>query len=86
MVSNWTGSAWSLVTSNKFVYDGWNLVAELNGTNGLVRSYLWGTDLSGTTRGAGGVGGFRLRIMVGQCSVTPSTPAVGNSPKTFSSA
>jgi RHS repeat-associated protein len=44
-------------------------VAELNGTNGLVRSYLWGTDLSGSpllggagggSQGAGGVGGLLL--------------------------
>jgi len=61
VVSNWTGSAWSIGVSNKFVYDGWNLVAELNGTNGLVRSYLWGTDLSGTMDGAGGVGGSRFK-------------------------
>jgi hypothetical protein len=32
-VSTWTNSAWLMVASNKFVYDGWNLVAELNATN-----------------------------------------------------
>jgi RHS repeat-associated protein len=42
-----------------FVYDGWNLVAELNATNNaVIRSYLWGNDLSGTMQGAGGVGGL----------------------------
>ncbi len=46
----------SVVT--KYVYDGWNLVAELDVANGLVRSYLWGTDLSGSPQGAGGVGGL----------------------------
>jgi YD repeat-containing protein len=59
VVSNWTGSAWSMVASNKFVYDGWNLVAELNGTNGLVRSYLWGTDLSGSPLLGGAGGGLQ---------------------------
>ncbi len=55
----WTNSAWSVVLSNKFLYDGWNLVAELNGTNNaVIRSYLWGLDLSDTQQGAGGVGGL----------------------------
>jgi RHS repeat-associated protein len=31
---------------------------ELNATNVLVRSYVWGLDLSGTLEGAGGVGGL----------------------------
>jgi RHS repeat-associated protein len=34
-------------------------IAELNATNNtLVRSYVWGLDLSGTMGGAGGVGGL----------------------------
>src|SRR5258706_2289814 len=58
-VETWTGSAWSVTVSNKFLYDGWNLIAELNGTNNvLIRSYMWGTDLSGSMQGAGGVGGL----------------------------
>jgi len=43
----------------KFLYDAWNLIAELNGTNNnLICSYMWGSDLSGSMRGAGGVGGL----------------------------
>ena len=45
IVSTWNGSDDQPSTTNKYLYDGWNLVAELNGTNGLVRSYLWGSDL-----------------------------------------
>ncbi len=42
-----------------FLYDHWNLLAELNATNRTVlRSYLRGLDLSGSTHGAGGVGGL----------------------------
>jgi RHS repeat-associated protein len=43
-----------------FLYDGWNLVAELdaNASNAKVRTYVWGTDLSGSLTGAGGVGGL----------------------------
>ena len=55
----WTNSAYATIVSNKFVYDGWNLVAELNGTNNAaIRTYLWGLDLSGSMQGAGGVGGL----------------------------
>lgn len=46
--------------SYTFVYDGWNVVLELverNGTTDLIE-YFWGKDLSGTLKGAGGVGGL----------------------------
>ena len=60
---------WSKISTNngsyvvsrntRFVYDGWNLVAELNATNNAPqRTYLWGNDLSGTLDGAGGIGGL----------------------------
>jgi RHS repeat-associated protein len=46
-------------TDQRFIYDGWNLLAEFNATNNtLIRSYLWGSDLSGSQQGAGGVGGL----------------------------
>jgi RHS repeat-associated protein len=42
------------------LYDGWNLIAELDAgsSNDRVRTYIWGTDLSGSLQGAGGVGGL----------------------------
>ncbi|MCF7669660.1 MAG: RHS repeat-associated core domain-containing protein [Verrucomicrobia bacterium] len=56
---------WDSEYTNKFVYDlsggqagSWNLLAELNGSNDVVRSYMWGLDMSGTLQGAGGVGGL----------------------------
>jgi RHS repeat-associated protein len=59
IVSNWTGSAWTRALHEKFVYDGWNLLGVLDGTNNaIVRSFLWGLDLSGSLQGAGGVGGL----------------------------
>lgn len=61
-VSNWnTVSASFVVASDvRYVLDGWNVVAELNGlaSGSLLRNYLWGGDLSGTLDGAGGVGGL----------------------------
>jgi len=58
-VSNWNGSAWTLSYDNRFVYDDWNLISEVNSTNkATVCSYMWGLDLSGSLQGAGGVGGL----------------------------
>ena len=56
----WTnsGTAWGLAYTNKFVYDGWNVVAILDGSNNVLDTFTWGTDLSGSMQGAGGVGGL----------------------------
>jgi len=58
IVSTWNGSAYVAQTTNKFVYDDWNLIAILDATNGLVQSFTWGLDASGSLQGAGGVGGL----------------------------
>ena len=60
-VSNWVSGHWSLVTDHRFVYGGWNLLAEVEATTGpnlVLRDYAWGLDLSGTMQGVGGVGGL----------------------------
>jgi RHS repeat-associated protein len=49
----------SVLLVNKFLYDGWNLIAELNATNNaVIHSYMWGLDISGSMQGSGGVGGL----------------------------
>jgi len=59
VVSNWTGSAWVLATSQRYVYDGWKVVAILDGgSSAMVASFVWGNDLSGTREEAGGIGGL----------------------------
>jgi RHS repeat-associated protein len=58
LVSTNNGSAYVAQYTNRFLYDGWNLVAEINPASSLLRSYVWGSDLSGTVQGAGGVGGL----------------------------
>jgi len=63
VVSTNSGSAYVAEYTNVFVYDGWNMIGELNGANdALIRTYGWGLDLSGQTgsalNGAGGVGGL----------------------------
>lgn len=60
--------------TNKFLYDGWNLVAELKPNNSLLRSYVWGSDLSGSLQGAGGVGGL-LEVNYYGSSTTNCFPA-----------
>jgi len=45
-------------STNRFVYDGWNLVAELGADGTVLRSHVWGPDASGSLQGAGGVGGL----------------------------
>ncbi len=48
-------------SSTIYIYDAWNVIAEYsiqNSTFNIQNSYLWGTDLSGTLQGAGGVGGL----------------------------
>jgi YD repeat-containing protein len=49
---------WDPPTERKFVYDGWNLVGIFDANNALLQSFAWGSDLSGTMQGAGGVGGL----------------------------
>lgn len=69
-VKEWQGSAWQTTTDTAFVYDGWNLIAEVNilqpSSLSLQRSYAWGLDVSGTTQGAGGVGDLQLNPRANQ--------------------
>jgi len=69
VVSNWTSGTWFLASDLRFVYDGWNLVAEVGTSGSLVRSYTWGTDLSGSMQRAGGVGGL-LSVTTHESPVT----------------
>jgi len=62
-VKTWNDSTWTTTTDRRFLYDGWNLIAEFdanatNSTLALARSYTWGLDLSGSMQGAVGVGGL----------------------------
>jgi RHS repeat-associated protein len=61
-----------------FLYDGWNMIAEIDTTTSarLIRSYEWGLDMSGTFHGAGGVGGLLvLRTHPSTINTQPSTGA-----------
>jgi len=57
-----------------FVYDGWNLLAELTSDLRPLTSFVWGIDLSGSSQGAGGVGG--LLFISDKHSGSPNAHAV----------
>jgi len=44
-------------TTTHYLYNGWNCIAEYQG-NTLSKTLTWGSDLSGSMQGAGGVGGL----------------------------
>jgi RHS repeat-associated protein len=75
VVSTNNGTNWVVSYTNKFVYDGWNVVAILDGTNNLLYTFTWGTDLSGSMQGAGGVGGL--------LSITYCAPNAGTNAGTY---
>ena len=58
IVSKWISDAYVPQFTNKFVWDGKVLTAIVDHANGLVMSFLRGTDLSGSMQGAGGAGGL----------------------------
>ncbi|MDP1579902.1 MAG: hypothetical protein Q8M02_06465, partial [Candidatus Didemnitutus sp.] len=58
----WNGTSFNAIplSDTKYLYDGWNLVAEFSvggeGALTLARSYTWGLDLIGALTASGGVG------------------------------
>ncbi len=79
-VFDWSGTAWTLATHLRFLYNGWNMIAELDGlnSNATVRTYVWGLDLSGTIQGAGGVGGLVFAEVDGSATHAASFDGNGN--------
>ena len=58
IVSTNDGSQYVANETNRFVYNGVVQLAELDGGNNLIKSYMRGLDLSGSLQGAGGAGGL----------------------------
>jgi len=56
VVSNYNAGTWSNALFLRFVYDGWNLLAEADFNNAVLRSYVWGMDPNGTPEDLGGAG------------------------------
>lgn len=57
-VSTNNGSGYFPQSTNRFIYDRWNLVGMLNTQSSIIQSFVWGSDLSGGQQGAGGIGGL----------------------------
>lgn len=80
-----TSTTWTLVRDLRYVYDGWNLLAEFSvssaGAWAPVRSYVWGNDISGSPEGAGGIGGLlvvRVHSSTGVTNYLPCYDGNGN--------
>ena len=68
----------ALESDVRYVYDGWNMIAELDASDlSPIRTYVWGLDLSGGLQGAGGVGGL-LAILDGADVYAPAYDGNGN--------
>jgi len=83
-VSTWNGSSFVPASETLFLYDGWNLLAEIDSSSQtVIRSYTWGHDLSGHAGlprpgvRAGGVGGL-LSLEKGADVFLPSYDHNGN--------
>jgi RHS repeat-associated protein len=86
--SNLEPATWVLKNDLRFLYEGlsWNLAAEIEMSPGLpvsssprlVRAYAWGTDISGTITGAGGVGGLLFVQRAGNVAEAPCHDGNGN--------
>lgn len=74
---NTYSGSWLLTSDTRFLYDGWNLIAEVGASGSLVRSYVWGSDLSGSMQGAGGVGGL-LTVTTSSAGYFPAYDGNGN--------
>ena len=61
----------------RYVWNGWTPWAELNSTNGVVRTFTFGVDLSGTVGGAAGIGGL-LAIRQGGTNYYVCSDGKGN--------
>jgi YD repeat-containing protein len=53
---------YSLSATTKYLYNGWNLIAELDENGTTQAAYIWGLDLSQSLQGAGGIGGLLARV------------------------
>jgi hypothetical protein len=63
-------------TTNRYVYDGWNVQSVLSGSNTVLETYVHGPDLSGTLQGAGGIGGILSVTIASNAAVYHQCSAV----------
>lgn len=70
-VSTWSGTAWTVTQTRRYVWDGWRMLLEMDGSGTILRKYTWGLDLAGlngqvnSLEGAGAIGGLLAVQVVG---------------------
>ena len=57
----WSAGGWTNTSETRYVYDGMTVLQERDGNNHPLVTYTRGLDLSGTSQGAGGIGGLLAR-------------------------
>src|SRR5439155_26981805 len=60
IISTNNGSVWIAISTNRFIWDGWNLIAVTDPAFSTLLAFSWGQDLSGKLDNAGGIGGLLL--------------------------
>lgn len=79
----WVSGGWKPHAERRFLYDGWNLVAEIDGTTGgVIARHTWGLDVGGAVDG-GGVGALLFSTSTAasgspEVSFAPAFDACGN--------
>jgi RHS repeat-associated protein len=74
------GTSATTSTATLYLYDAWNCIAEYERGTGvspvltLKKTRLWGTDLSGTPQGAGGVGGLLCESQISNSQISNYYP------------
>ena len=53
----WNGTAWTLATHRKFLYEGWNVIREDEELTSKAKTLAWGLDVVSSLSGSAGVGG-----------------------------
>ncbi|MBP6865167.1 MAG: RHS repeat-associated core domain-containing protein [Candidatus Didemnitutus sp.] len=81
----WNGTSFDAtpLSDTKFLFDGWNLIAEFSvGSGGavtLARSFTWGLDLTGSLTASGGVGALlQIHDHVASKTLLPAYDGNGN--------
>jgi RHS repeat-associated protein len=72
-----SGSSETVVSDDRYVYDGWNLIADYQvsgSTLTLYRTFTWGLDVTGSLTAAGGVGALLEISNVSGSSTTDYFP------------
>lgn len=65
----WPVNPTTFEDDQRYVYDDWNVVLELDDSNQVLRKCTWGLDLSGSPHAAGGIGGL---LSISDANATPT--------------